>query len=76
MTMPEPRFDDRREDMNWTWVPGALLALCVVAGVAIWAYTSGELPRTATRSDPDATTGQSIRPPLNPNPARPPAPQQ
>jgi hypothetical protein len=74
--MTDPRLDERREenaagDNPWNWVPGALFALCVVAGVAIWAYSSGEPPRTASRPDADATTGQNTRPPLNPNPARP-----
>jgi hypothetical protein len=68
--MTDPRLDDR-EDTGWSWVPGALFALCVVAGVALWAYSSGDLQRSATRPGPDATTGQSMRPPLNPPPPRP-----
>ena len=68
--MTDPRLDDR-DDNAWGWVPGALFAMCVVGGVALWAYSSGDLQRSATRPDPDATTGQSVRPPLNPNPARP-----
>jgi hypothetical protein len=76
-TMTDPRLDDRnpelddRADNAWSWVPGALFAMCVVGGVALWAYSSGDLQRSATRLEPDATTGQSVRPPLNPNPARP-----
>ena len=58
--MTDPRLDDR-DDNAWGWVPG----------VALWAYSSGDLQRSATRLEPDATTGQSVRPPLNPNPARP-----
>ena len=73
--MSDPRMDDRRDfettDSPWTWVPGALFAIFVVAGVALWAYSSGDLPRTAGKGDPDATTGQSQRPPMQPNPARP-----
>ena len=75
--MTDPRLDERRDndagDNPWNWVPGLLFALCIVAGVAIWAYSSGEPPRTAGRPDADATTGQNTRPPLNPIPA-PPAP--
>jgi hypothetical protein len=68
--MTDPRLDGR-DDNAWSWVPGALFAMCVVGGVALWAYSSGDLQRSATRLEPDATTGQSVRPPLNPNPARP-----
>jgi hypothetical protein len=69
MTMTDPRPEDQRDDNRWNWLPGALFAICVLAGVAIWAYSSGDLQRTATKSERDATTGQSTRPPLNPNPA-------
>jgi hypothetical protein len=68
--MTDPRLDDRNDD-TWGWVPGAIFVLLVVGGVAFWAYSSGDLQRSASRSDPNATTGQSTRPPLNPNPARP-----
>jgi hypothetical protein len=72
--MTDPRFDDRRDlettDSMWTWLPGALFAVFIVAGVALWAYSSGDPPRIAGK-DSDATTGQSQRPPMQPNPARP-----
>ena len=73
--MTDPRMEDRRDletgSSPWAWLPGALFAIALVAGVALWAYSSGDPPRTAGRADPDATTGQSQRPPLQPNPARP-----
>jgi hypothetical protein len=79
--MTDPRFDDRRppqmddlrDDNGWAWLPGAIFAIAVVAGVALWAYSSGDLERSVQRS-PDATTGQSTRAPA-PNPA-PTAPQR
>ena len=46
--MTDPRLDDR-DDNAWSWVPGALFAMCVVGGVALWAYSSGDLQRSATR---------------------------
>jgi hypothetical protein len=69
-TMTDPRLGDQ-EQGRWAWVPGALFVICVVAGVAFWAYSTGDLERSVARPDRDATTGQSERPPLNPNPARP-----
>ena len=69
--MTDPRLDDRDDDNGWSWLPGVILIVLVVGGLAVWAYSSGDLERTASRTNPDATTGQGIRPPVYPNPARP-----
>ena len=74
--MTDPRLDDDRSGVSpWTWVPGALFIVCLVSALSIWAYSSGDLPRTAGRSDPDATTGQSTPKPARPAPI-PAAPQR
>jgi hypothetical protein len=73
MIMNDPRFEEQTDEgSKWAWVPGAIFAVAVVGGVALWAYSTGDLQQSAARGGKDTTTGQSTAPA---RPA-PPAPQR
>jgi hypothetical protein len=57
---------------NSVWIAAALVGLFILGGVAVGSY--GDRPRTASLLD-DATTGQSTRPPANPEALALPAPR-